>query len=306
MHLLPSWFILILMTTFRINAFQLRCTCAGGLRQQQTSNPSVCAQTSTGSSKRKKPSGRKGRTKDPFFEQGDEEIVPPITLRPTKTKTIALSFPKRTISIVQVDDYSWWEKADNPYGGKLWPSALGIANYLLESDAIGASTRVLELGCGTGLPSLVAASLGASVVATDISTVVLQLLQAGWKGCHPRKGSLSSQLFDVKNAITPLPQADIVIASAVLYDADLAKALAHRVIEACQSGAWVILGDDVTGERDGGRSAFLRHTLEAGIRSMSTDMTVVNSALGWQAKDVKLIHFNAPEEAMLTLFTRCA
>ena len=169
---------------------------------------------------------------------------------------------------------------------------------LLESNAItDSTTTVLELGCGTGLPSLVAASLGASVVATDISTVVLQLLQAGWKGCVPRKGTLSSQLFNVMDTSMPFPQADIVIASAVLYDADLAKALAQRVIEACENGAWVILGDDETGERDGGRSAFLSVTDAAGIKSTSTETIVVNQALGWQAKAVKLIHFNAREEA---------
>lgn len=294
----PSrWFILICLTG--IHSFQLGCTCVVGVRPHQlTFKSTLCAKPT--SSNRKKPSGRKGRTQDPSLGCVAEEIVPPIILRPSKTKTLALSFPNRTISIVQVDDYSWWEKADNPYGGKLWPSALGIANYLLESNAISASTKVLELGCGTGLPSLVAASLGACVLATDISTVVLQLLQAGWKGSHPRKGNLSSQLFDITKTDNPLPQADIVIASAVLYDADLAKALSQRVIEACKSGAWVILGDDVTGERDGGRSAFLGLTKEAGIKSISSDIIVVNPALGWQSKSVKLIHFNAPDEAMFT------
>ncbi|KAI2510395.1 hypothetical protein MHU86_3968 [Fragilaria crotonensis] len=218
----PSrWFIVICLS--RIHAFQLGCTCiVGGRQHQQTFKSTLCAKPS--SSNRKKPSGRKGRTHDPSLGHVEEEVVAPIILRPTKTKTLALSFPNRTISIVQVDDYAWWEKADNPYGGKLWPSALGIANFLLESNAISTSTKVLELGCGTGLPSLVAASLGASVVATDISTVVLLLLQAGWKGCHPRKGNLSSQLFDIMKTSSPLPQADVVIASAVLYDADLAKA----------------------------------------------------------------------------------
>ena len=200
-----------------------------------------------------------------------------------------------TISIVQVDDFSWWEKAENPYGARLWPSALGIAQFLIASNIISCTSRVIELGCGTGLPSLVAASLGASVVATDVSTLALQLLHAGWKGCHPQKGTLSSHIFDVTNYAQPLPDVDVLIASAVLYQADLAEAFGRRVIEACDAGAWVIIGDDTTGERDGGRSIFLDIIKEAGIATQSIEMTVANQQLGWQAKAVKLIQLNAPE-----------
>ena len=53
-------------------------------------------------------------------------------------------------------------------------------------------------------------------------------------------------------------QQPIMIASAMLYESALAKALAWRVVEACHThDAWVIVGDDETGERDGGLSIFL-------------------------------------------------
>ena len=58
-------------------------------------------------------------------------------------------------------------------GSALWTAAIGLARYLehrYHRGAEGALTgrRVLELGCGTGLVSLVAAALGGDVVATDI------------------------------------------------------------------------------------------------------------------------------------------
>jgi predicted nicotinamide N-methyase len=249
--------------------------------------------------KRKPSKGRGSRNQAAPLEATEEQTQ--AILRPSTTKKLKLSFPDTTISVVQVDDFSWWEKAENPYGGRLWPTALGIAQFLLESNTINTSTKILELGCGTGLPSLMAASLGATVVATDISTVVLQLLQDGWKGCHPRKGSLVTQVFDVTDYSVPLPDADIVIASAVLYEADLAEALGRRVVEACAAGAWVILGDDDTGEREGGREIFLNITDKAGIATTWTEMTVANKELGWQAKAIKLIHFNAPKEIQVEL-----
>jgi predicted nicotinamide N-methyase len=53
-----------------------------------------------------------------------------------------------------------------PYWATPWPSGAVLAGAL--ADAPPASgTRVLELGCGLGLPSIVAARAGAAVLATD-------------------------------------------------------------------------------------------------------------------------------------------
>lgn len=54
-----------------------------------------------------------------------------------------------------------------PYGVVLWPAAIALAHDVLSrADAV-RGQRVLELGAGTGLPGIVAASLGARVVQTD-------------------------------------------------------------------------------------------------------------------------------------------
>lgn len=52
----------------------------------------------------------------------------------------------------------------------LWPSGFTLARWLEEiwvSDGL-ANHRILEIGCGVGLPSQVAAYLGAQVVATEL------------------------------------------------------------------------------------------------------------------------------------------
>src|SRR5919198_1167187 len=48
-----------------------------------------------------------------------------------------------------------------PYWAELWPAGLALAGALPPSLA---GTRVLELGCGLGIPSLVAAVLAADVL----------------------------------------------------------------------------------------------------------------------------------------------
>ena len=54
-----------------------------------------------------------------------------------------------------------------PYGVALWPSAIALAYELASRGEELAGKTVLELGAGTGLPGIVAASFGASVVQTD-------------------------------------------------------------------------------------------------------------------------------------------
>ena len=61
-----------------------------------------------------------------------------------------------------------------PYGTMLWASSIALAHHLASSDDI-VGRSVLELGAGTGLPGIVAAVSGASVMQTDINMVALEL-----------------------------------------------------------------------------------------------------------------------------------
>jgi predicted nicotinamide N-methyase len=58
-----------------------------------------------------------------------------------------------------------------PYGIVLWPAAIALAHEIASRPMSG--LRVLELGAGTGLPGIVAASLGARVVQTDRQELAL-------------------------------------------------------------------------------------------------------------------------------------
>ena len=60
-----------------------------------------------------------------------------------------------------------------PYWAELWPAARALAAALPDVDGL----RIVELGCGLGLPSLVAAARGAVVTATDWAEEAVQLLR---------------------------------------------------------------------------------------------------------------------------------
>jgi predicted nicotinamide N-methyase len=62
-----------------------------------------------------------------------------------------------------------------PYWAELWPSALALARKIGIRALRGA--RVLELGCGLGLPSIAAALAGGRVLATDWSADAIAFVQ---------------------------------------------------------------------------------------------------------------------------------
>jgi predicted nicotinamide N-methyase len=64
-----------------------------------------------------------------------------------------------------IDEARFAEKEFMPYWAELWASGVALASAVAERDLRG--MRVLELGCGLGLPSVAAALSGASTLATD-------------------------------------------------------------------------------------------------------------------------------------------
>jgi predicted nicotinamide N-methyase len=62
-----------------------------------------------------------------------------------------------------------------PYGVALWPSAVALGHDVATRPAEFRGRTVLELGAGTGLPGIVAASHGASVVQTDRHELALHV-----------------------------------------------------------------------------------------------------------------------------------
>lgn len=64
-----------------------------------------------------------------------------------------------------------------PYGVVLWPAAIALAHDVASRADAFRGRRVLELGAGTGLPGIVAASLGGRVVQTDRHELAMSVCQ---------------------------------------------------------------------------------------------------------------------------------
>jgi len=120
-----------------------------------------------------------------------------------------------------------------PYWAVLWRSGVALARELATEKLDG--LRVVELGCGLGVPSLAAARGGASVLATDRCPEPLRLL-----GRNARENGLrlDTALVDWSEPAELLARApfDLVLAADVLYEraaaAQLLKLLPQLAPEA--------------------------------------------------------------------------
>lgn len=123
--------------------------------------------------------------------------------------------------------------------GVLWPAACVLAEKLSRIDLKG--RRVLEVGCGLGLASLVAHARGADVTASDIHPLADSFLRAN----------------ATLNHLTPIPfhrgdwhivdpglgRFDLIVGSDLLYDRGLPGALSDHIERHSCGSAEVILVD---------------------------------------------------------------
>ncbi len=102
-----------------------------------------------------------------------------------------------------------------PYWAELWPSGQALARRVSARSLRGA--RVLELGCGLGLPSLAAALAGGRVLATDWSPDAIGLLEAN----AARNGArleTARAAWEAPGALVERAPWDLVLAADVLYE----------------------------------------------------------------------------------------
>jgi predicted nicotinamide N-methyase len=115
-----------------------------------------------------------------------------------------------------IDEVAFEREELLPYWAQLWPSAIALARAA--AAARPARRRVVELGCGLGLPSIAAALEGASVLATDWSADAVAFAAANASRNHARVRTAVCAWSDPGPLVGESPW-DLVLAADVLYEA---------------------------------------------------------------------------------------
>jgi predicted nicotinamide N-methyase len=115
-----------------------------------------------------------------------------------------------------IDEQQFDEEEFLPYWAELWPSGIALGEVVAALELRG--KRVLELGAGLGIPSLLAALGGADVLATDWAEDAVELLRV-----NAERNGLRLRAERVRwDEPQPLVRAgpwDVVLGADLLYEA---------------------------------------------------------------------------------------
>lgn len=174
-----------------------------------------------------------------------------------------------------------------PLFGLAWPSGTRLAERLALRP-VDAAERILEIGCGLGLASLVGHRRGADMTASDCHPLAEAFLQENLRlnGLAPMKyrhGHWSARLPLPAPEGDPAPERvsglfDLIIGSDLLYERDRDAALATFIARHAAPGAEVWIVDP----NRGNQAAFNRQMAAAGFglrqESLSASATPVREA----------------------------
>lgn len=193
-----------------------------------------------------------------------------------------------------------------------WPSGFIAATKSLElmhSTATNNPMKVLELGCGIGLPSLAAYLSGkANVVATDLD---VELVAHSFAVNNKANTATSFQCFkldllDAKSCenliITEKP--DLIVAADCLYDASLAKAVGRTMgVAVSKNAACQVLVADPGRLKGLGRSLFMESFYQHVEKPEESGFVEVEASQDTMRKAGASLSFCGVQETKVGLFT---
>jgi len=145
-----------------------------------------------------------------------------------------------------------------PMFGLAWPSGIALASRLAQRT-LRAGERILEIGCGLALPSLVGHRRGADVTASDCHPLAAGFLRANLRlnGLAPmdyRHGQWNVPLRDRVRSATHRGSVvrgrfDLIIGSDLLYERDMRGGLAAFIAHHAKADAQVWIVDPDRGNR---------------------------------------------------------
>lgn len=129
--------------------------------------------------------------------------------------------------------------------GVVWPSSEVLAHFIYEYNTI--NKRILEIGCGIGLSSLILNHLKADITATDYHPEVEKYLLENTKLNHDEK--IPFVRTDWEDRENTLDSYDLIIGSDILYESNHAELLSTFINNHAKDTCEVFIVDPGRGHR---------------------------------------------------------
>ena len=129
------------------------------------------------------------------------------------------------------------------YWDRIWPSSVALSEYLIHQffpEKL-EGTNVLEIGCGTGLPGVVAAQLGAFTMFSDMVPVTLEAVKETCQLNHIK--NFDTCTLDWSEKIQAKKRYDVVLGCEVFYDEAILADISHVLEQVLAPGGKGIFCD---------------------------------------------------------------
>jgi predicted nicotinamide N-methyase len=117
--------------------------------------------------------------------------------------------------IAKGEDHEDYQDDRLPYWADLWHAAIALGQYLVSEQVVQPNELVTEIGCGLGLPGIVAGMLGGQVTLTDYLPEALEFAQVNWSQNNTKPANYA--VLDWRKP-EPALAADLLLASDVAYE----------------------------------------------------------------------------------------
>lgn len=172
-------------------------------------------------------------------------------LRRFELRTLRVPLGKRVLALAVPDARRWLREgtwvpdtvrgAEPPYWVEIWPASLAVAQLLARKGGL-SGCRVLDLGCGLGVPGIAAASFGAQVTFADREAAALDFAQ--WNAARVQTGPVESARQQIDWFVDEVQgRFDIVVLADVTYQ-HLHHAALRRQLARCLEPAGVVVHAD--------------------------------------------------------------
>lgn len=177
-------------------------------------------------------------------------------------------------------------ESEPPYWAHLWSGARVLAAYVARWLPV-RDRRVLEIGCGLGLPAVTAAALGARVSVVDEQQAALDFVAASAAAngvaCEAWRGDFIT--------LDPTWQCDVLLAAEVVYDATRFAAVAAVFERHLATDGVALVADGYRTDTRG----FYRALMRRGLSTHAVDVRVVEEG---RAVPVRLCVIRRPDGAI--------
>lgn len=175
-----------------------------------------------------------------------------------------------------------------PYWSQVWPAAKALAEFLLQHPPYTSEKKVLELGGGLGLPSLVAARNAQRVLCTDVAPEAIEIVKRS--AAHLRLQNFVADILDWQHIPQTL-EADVLLLSDINYEPSAFATMQKVVASFLAKGTIILLSTPQRLMAKDFVAPLLRHcTLqeEIAVRQQEKQVAVTVMVLGREAVSCEL------------------